>query len=295
MEYSDEDLMDYADSRLDEKTSTEMEAVIAADPALLERVEEFRSSFVMASIADDFAQSTVPSLDEIEAMISEREMAVQPEPQSYSLLAYLRGRILVALVSLSLTFAGGVAATVGFVAWRVQQALVGFQTTGSVLMRQGALVTRGPQADNRQAVQPIWYGAGPLVFNIEVLEQLKSSSGLMFERRLGYLKDDDSLPFGSALRVNYRIDSRKFLDAQGFWCLIFGSCEETGLLSLDIKSGKGSFGPFLAPTKVTPGELVSLVRPIVLVPPVGTDKIRIKFKFAGQVVERSVSVRARKP
>jgi len=295
MDYSDEDLMDYADGRLDEKTSTEIEAAIEADPALLERVEEFRSSFVMASIADDFAQSTVPSLDEMEAMISEREMAVQAEPQSYSLLAYLRGRILVALVSLSLTFAGGVAATVGFVAWRVQQALVGFQTTGSVLMRQGALVTRGPQADNKQAAQPIWYGAGPLVFNIEVLEQLKSSSGLMFKRRLGYLQDDDSLPFGSALRVNYRIDSRKFLDAQGFWCLIFGSCEETGLLSLDIKSGKGNFGPLLAPTKVTPGELVSLVTPIVIGPPVGTDKIRIKFTFAGQVVERSVSVRARKP
>ena len=163
MAFSDEDLMDYADGVLDEHTTAKIDQAIEDDPSLLDRIEEFRSSFAMAAIADDFAQSTVPSLAEMEEAIAARERgAVVPE-KAYGLLEALRARIMVVLVSLSLTFAGGVAATMGFVAWRVQQAVVSFQFPAVAVVRHG-LKTRGAtkgQDTSKYASDPIWYGKGP--------------------------------------------------------------------------------------------------------------------------------------
>lgn len=292
MEFSDEDLMDYADGLAEEEIAARIETALATDPNLATRIEEFQSSFVIASMADEFAQSTAPSFEEMEAAIAERESTAVEQTQRLGFFEYLRTRIVLTLVSISLTFSGGVAATMGFVAWRVQQSLVGFQTVGPV-----ALQLRGASTDKNYSALPNWYGIGPLAFNAEVLQTLNrrvEPSG-NFEKRIGYLKDNSTAFFGHQLRINYRVDQQKFVNAQGFGCMFFGRCQKTGRLSVHYKSGKGKFIPVVEHLVVTPGEALFVPKILQLGLPAGYDQLRLKLVFGNLSVERSITFKVKNP
>ena len=288
MTVSDEDLMDYADGILDQGKASEVERAIGDDPELQEKVELFRTSFSMAAAADDYAQSTFPTLDEIETELATRPMAVIEKPAKFGLLQTLRAKIIVAMVSVSVTFAGGVAATVGFVGWRVQQALMSFQTVGQAA---APMITRGSDHKDKFSSQPIWYVAGPLSMSVEVFQR-RQVGGENFVRPIGYLRDGDSVPIGRVLRVSYRVDERKFLDAQGFKCLIMGNCKTEGRLSLSYRSGTQLYAP-LADLPVTFGEAQILSNPgfLRVTKPAGTDVLRFQLRFSDQLVEREIKIK----
>jgi hypothetical protein len=295
MTISDEDLMDYADGLLNSDKAAEVERAIAQDQELFERVEQFRTSFAMATAADDFAQSTFPTLEEIETELATRGAVETPASVKAGFLQTLRVKIIVAAVSLSVTFAGGVAATVGYVGWRVQQALMSIQTVGQTV---APMVTRGSQETHTFAQRPIWYVSGPLSVSIEVLDT-KGVDGNIYRRSNGYLTDRDRVPVGKALKISYRIDERKFFDAQGFWCLLIGDCKVKGILSLDYKTGIDKFKP-LVTHEVIPGETQAFLYPmskkdrdlVWLTRPLGMDQLRLRLKIADdQAVETTLKIR----
>ena len=250
----------------------------------------------------------IKTVDELVLEDTDHIAAPSAEPQEaaglLSFLSYLKTRITVAVISFSITFAGGVAVSLGFIAWRTQQAIMSFQGPAQILV---PMVTRGsvttPEGEKYSPI-PVWFQEGPLIFNLEVLDvpapearfrHLKSPTSFQeprYEMRLGYIKEGGDVSIGTDIRLNVRISAEEFIDGQGVWCLITNSCAKEGTISAVYGDSKGVEENLIAPTKVKPGELNPLAG-WSLGEPLGVDKVTIVLKVGEQEFSKTVTYKVK--
>ena len=249
----------------------------------------------------------IKTVDEL-VLVDEGRMAVSPvEPDRVTglifFLSYLKTRIIIAIISFSITFAGGVAVSLGFIAWRTQQVIMSLQGPGLILLPRTAPLLRGTTEvdDTGQfSLNPVWFRDGPLVFNLEDLDVPEKSTrykylssptnfkGPRYEMRLGYLADGNEVSVDMDMRLNARISAEEFIDGQGIWCLISNSCAKQGTISAVYRDSSGTETQFIKPIKVVPGELTPLAG-WSIGKPFGVDKVTIVLKVGEQEYSRTVT------
>ena len=246
----------------------------------------------------------IKTVDELVVEDTDHRAAPSAEPQDeaglLSFLRYLKTRITVAVISFSITFAGGVAVSLGFIAWRTQQAIMSFQGPAQILV---PMVTRGsvstPEGEKYSPI-PVWFQEGPLIFNLEVLDVPKPSTRFIhlssptsfqkprYEMRLGYIREGGDVSIGKDVRLNVRISAEEFVDGQGIWCLIINSCAKQGTISAVYRDSKGAKNDLIRPTKVKPGELNSLAG-WSLIEPLGVDTVTIVLKVGDRQYPKTIT------
>jgi hypothetical protein len=310
MDYTDEELMDYADGLLNEEDTIAIGAAIKDDPKLAARVEEFEASFVMAALANQKMVAEAPTFESVQA---------RANAGFFFYLNYLKTRLMVSVISLSITFTGGIAASAAFLAWRTQQAIMSFQASGMALMQPAMIMTRGGKeystvpilqpsivvtrsgkSEIKYSNTPVWYQKGPLIFNFEVLKVLSPKQRFSdydfkkprYEMKLGYLTDGQNISIDNDIRLNVRIDAEKFIKAQGHWCLITNSCEKFGKISLNYTESTGAVTKLISERKIAPGELMPLIG-WSIGKPMGIDKIAFKLAVSDKVFKKSISYKVK--
>lgn len=307
-EITESQLLAYQDGELAGEEERQVEAYLRENPVVAEDMAWWdKEKAILRGVHGLGRMSNeefIKTVDELVLEDTDHRSAPPAEPQEeaglLSFLSYLKTRITVAVISFSITFAGGVAVSLGFIAWRTQQAIMSFQGPAQILV---PMVTRGgvttPEGEKYSPI-PVWFQEGPLIFNLEVLDvhapkarfkHLKSPTGFRdprYEKRLGYIKEGGDVSAGTDIRLNVRISAEEFIDGQGIWCLITNSCAKEGTISADYGTSKGVEKNFIAPTKVKPGELNPL-EGWSLGPPLGVDKVTIVLKVGEQEFSRTVT------
>ena len=263
MEYSDEQIMDYVDGFLSDEEAAAVEEAIKNDPSLNEKAKKFRSSLQMATMANQLAVSKAPSFEEITERIAAKK---RKESSSFLFyLTYLKNRLMVTIISVSIALVGSIGASIGFLAWRTQQVIMSFQVPAQVVVRSGTV-----------AAEPIWYSEGPLSVYMKNNDNGKP------------IENGQNISVGTKISLTVKIDREKFVKAQGYWCLVINSCDRYGKISIDYRDSKGKVTKIksneqLSPSKSGSYYLGSVGKPL------GADKVTIRLRVEDQVFSKSIT------
>jgi hypothetical protein len=144
-------LLLYQDGELSGEEERQVEAYLRENPGVAEDMAWWDKEKAVLRGVDGLGRMSnedfIKTVDELVLEDADHRSAPSTEPQEGAGLlfffSHLKTRITIAVISLSLTFAGGVAVSLGFIAWRTQQAVMSLQGPGLILMQRTAPVLRG--------------------------------------------------------------------------------------------------------------------------------------------------------